>query len=140
MIDTATFTLIRINKSRGGGHWPDDDYDVCDGVRVIGRIVKHPRGPEGRPWDDHCPRTQSIVGGSRIRSEPRGCDGGFQGDVATGVAVLPSRRRSADAKRGIVYSSVPSLQRTDMGRVGQPKNGKANVPAMRRRLNIRFRG
>jgi hypothetical protein len=50
MIDTATFTLIRINKSRGGGHWPDDDYDVCDGVRVIGRIVKHPRGPEGRPW------------------------------------------------------------------------------------------
>jgi hypothetical protein len=33
----TTFTLIRTIKSRGGG---DDDYDVCDGDKVIGRIVR----------------------------------------------------------------------------------------------------
>ena len=36
----TTFTLIHTNKSRGGG---DDDYDVCDGDKVIGRIVRHPQ-------------------------------------------------------------------------------------------------
>jgi hypothetical protein len=27
-----------------------DDYVVLDGGRVIGRILLHPQGPEGRPW------------------------------------------------------------------------------------------
>ena len=42
-----TFTLIRTIKSRGGG---DDDYDVCDGDKVIGRIVRHPQAPMEAPW------------------------------------------------------------------------------------------
>ena len=43
----TTFTLIRTNQSRGGG---DDDYDVCDGDKVIGRIVRHPQAPMETPW------------------------------------------------------------------------------------------
>ena len=42
--------LVRANKSRGGGHWSDDDYDVYDGDRVVGRIMLHPQAPEGQPW------------------------------------------------------------------------------------------
>ena len=43
----TTFTLVRTNKSRGGG---DEDYDVCDGDKIIGRIVCHPQGPMEAPW------------------------------------------------------------------------------------------
>ena len=43
----TTFTLVRTNKSRGGG---DDDYDVYDGDKVIGRIVRHPQAPMEAPW------------------------------------------------------------------------------------------
>ena len=43
----TTFTLIRTIKSRGGGN---DDYDVCDGDKVIGRIVRHPQAPMEAPW------------------------------------------------------------------------------------------
>ena len=43
----TTFTLIRTIKSRGGG---DDDYDVYDGDKVIGRIVRHPQAPMETPW------------------------------------------------------------------------------------------
>ena len=47
MTTTATFTLTRANKNRGGG---DDDFDVRDGDRVIGRIVRHPQAPDKAPW------------------------------------------------------------------------------------------
>ena len=47
MIITAPFTLVRSNKNRGGG---DDDFDVRDGDRVIGRIVRHPQAPTEAPW------------------------------------------------------------------------------------------
>ena len=47
MTTTATFTLVRANKNRGGG---DDDFDVRDGDRVIGRIVRHPQAPNEAPW------------------------------------------------------------------------------------------
>ena len=51
MADAAALILVRANKSRGGGFWPDDDYDVCDkGNRVIGRIMRHPQAPEDQPW------------------------------------------------------------------------------------------
>ena len=46
MIET-TFTIVRTDKSRGGG---DDDYDVFDGDKVIGRIVRHPQAPMEAPW------------------------------------------------------------------------------------------
>src|SRR5215510_12938172 len=42
----TTFVLVRTNKSRGGG---DDDYDVCDGEKVIGRIVRHLQAPKKAP-------------------------------------------------------------------------------------------
>ena len=44
---STTFTLVRANKNRGGG---DDDFDVCSGDRVIGRIVRHPQAPNEAPW------------------------------------------------------------------------------------------
>ena len=47
MTITAPFTLVRSNKSRGGGL---DDFDVRDGDRVIGRIVRHPQAPREAPW------------------------------------------------------------------------------------------
>ena len=47
MTTTATFILVRANKNRGGG---DDDFDVRDGDRVIGRIVRHPQAPNEAPW------------------------------------------------------------------------------------------
>jgi hypothetical protein len=47
MTITASFTFVRSNKNRGGG---DDDFDVRDGDRVIGRIVRHPQAPKEAPW------------------------------------------------------------------------------------------
>jgi len=37
-------TLKRASTHRPGGPWPDDDYDVYDGERPVGRIVLHQRG------------------------------------------------------------------------------------------------
>ena len=48
--ETATLTLVRANKSRGGGHWSDHDYDVYASDRVIGRIMLHPQAPKDQPW------------------------------------------------------------------------------------------
>ena len=47
MTITALFTLVRSNKNRGGG---DDDFDLRDSERVIGRIVRHPQAPREAPW------------------------------------------------------------------------------------------
>jgi hypothetical protein len=46
MIET-TFTIVRTEKSRGIG---DDDYDICDGDKIVGRIVRHPQAPKEAPW------------------------------------------------------------------------------------------
>jgi hypothetical protein len=48
--ETASLTLVRANKSRGGGHWSDDDYDVYAGGQVIGRIMLYPQAPKDQPW------------------------------------------------------------------------------------------
>jgi hypothetical protein len=45
--------LVRASKSRGGGHWADDDYDVRlgdAGGQVIGRIFLSLMAPQDRPW------------------------------------------------------------------------------------------
>ena len=43
-------TLKRASKSRPDGQWSDDDYDVFDGDRLIGRILLVPQAPGGQPW------------------------------------------------------------------------------------------
>jgi hypothetical protein len=43
-------TLIRANKSRGEGQWFDDDYDVFNEGKVIGRVMRHPQAPPDQPW------------------------------------------------------------------------------------------
>jgi hypothetical protein len=43
-------TLERASKHRTGGPWDDDDYDLYDGKRKIGRIMLHPVAPAAHPW------------------------------------------------------------------------------------------
>jgi len=42
--------LKRASKSRPGGPWPDDDYDVFDGNRHIGRILWTHAASRDTPW------------------------------------------------------------------------------------------
>jgi hypothetical protein len=42
--------LKRAFKSRPSGQWPDDDYDVFDGDKNIGRILWTHAVPEDRSW------------------------------------------------------------------------------------------
>lgn len=45
--------LVPANKSRGGGHWSADDFDVRLGSasgEVVGRIFLSPQSPPGRAW------------------------------------------------------------------------------------------
>jgi hypothetical protein len=126
----TTFTLIRTDKSRGGG---DDDYDVCDGDKVIGRIVRHPQAPMEAPW------FWVIIAQSHKRSlSDRGyavsCEQAMaqfwtqwsRDDlVCHRVAELPT---STDAR---IHRSLRSVQRPNLGRLEQPKRREADLFAMR---------
>ena len=43
-------TLKRASKSRPSGEWSDDDYDVFDGDRHIGRIMWTHAASRETPW------------------------------------------------------------------------------------------
>jgi hypothetical protein len=43
-------TLKRASKSRPDGQWSDDDYDVFDGDRHIGRILWTHAASRDTPW------------------------------------------------------------------------------------------
>ena len=42
--------LKRASKSRPSGEWSDDDYDVFDGERHIGRIMWTHAASKDAPW------------------------------------------------------------------------------------------
>src|SRR5215468_3783948 len=43
--------LKRASASRSSGQWSDDDYDVLEDGKVVGRILHlEAAAPEGRPW------------------------------------------------------------------------------------------
>jgi hypothetical protein len=44
------FTLKRASKSRPSGEWSDDDYDVFDGDRHIGRVMWTHAASRETPW------------------------------------------------------------------------------------------
>jgi hypothetical protein len=43
-------TLKRASKHRPGGPWSDDDYDVFDGERHVGRIMWTHAASKETPW------------------------------------------------------------------------------------------
>jgi len=53
MKSVQELVLVRASRSRGGGHWSADDYDVRmgdAGGQVVGRIFLSPQSPQDRPW------------------------------------------------------------------------------------------
>jgi hypothetical protein len=50
--DAAMSQLIlkRASASRSSGQWSDDDYDVLENGKVVGRIFLSPAAPQDRQW------------------------------------------------------------------------------------------
>src|SRR5262245_30299102 len=125
----SLFVPIRqLNGARGGG---DDDYDVCDGDKVIGRIVRHPQAPTEAPW------FWVIVAQARKRSLP---DRGYAVSREQAMAQFRTQwsrddlvcPRIADLPTlPMPDRSLRSVQRPNLGRLEQSKRREADLFAMR---------
>ena len=126
----TTFTLIRTIKSRGGG---DDDYDVCDRDKVIGRIVRHPQAPMEAPW------FWAITTEGLSRSWL--ADPGYAVSREHALAQFRARwtlndlvcHRVVDLPTppGRVHRSLRSVQRPNLGHLEQPERREADLYALR---------
>jgi hypothetical protein len=65
--------LKRASKSRPSGEWSDDDYDVFDGDRHIGRIMWTHAAPTDRRWlAVRLVAFFTVLGSTSLASEPIG--------------------------------------------------------------------
>jgi hypothetical protein len=46
----AQLILKRASASRSSGQWSDDDYDVLENGKIVGRIFRSPAAPTSRQW------------------------------------------------------------------------------------------
>ncbi len=42
--------MLKKTAAHYGGDWSDHDHVVLENGNVVGRIMLHPHGPQGRPW------------------------------------------------------------------------------------------
>jgi hypothetical protein len=126
----TTFTLVRTDKSRGGG---DDDYDVCDGDKVIGRIVRHPQAPIPWFWVIVAEGFTPSWLMDRGYAVSREGIGGISSAMDSQRSCLPSHSRPPDPTDARVHRSLRSVQRPNLGRLEQSKRREADLFAMRPR-------
>jgi hypothetical protein len=89
--------LKRASASRSSGQWRDDDHDVLEDSKVVGRIFRVPAAaPEVPPLDvGERPRRADQARGARLRGDTRGRDGSVRQELAEKLgAGMTARHRS----------------------------------------------
>jgi hypothetical protein len=97
-----TLILKHANKNRLGAiDWGPNDFDVCVGDRGIGRIFLSPQSNTWPPldMDNHSSRLSTIDPHTRLFSDTRASDGGFQSAVVKHTDIK-SRTRPRARKPG----------------------------------------